>query len=251
MATLRQDRDLWLVREGPTALARITAASIELFAEQGYDATSIRDIAARAGVSTAVIYHHLRSKREILLDIMARGQGLLDLVVARAVSGIDDPLVALAHAVQAHVIVSAVNQRTSQVIDREVHRLPAPQRAAVVSARDAYERRFAHLLAVARADGRLADDHPGVSRIALLQLLSSVPLWYSSEGELGLGEVTDALLVLALRMLGVDAPTIEEQLRPTLPALSACLDALDRAVQEVWAAGYDPRPPTVATAARP
>lgn len=232
----QQGRDLWLIREGPTALARITAASIELFAEQGYHGTSIRDIASRAGVSTAVIYHHRRSKLEILLDLMERGQRLLDLVTDRVVEGVDDPLEQLVQVMHAHVLVSAVNQRTSLVIDTEVSRLPEADRGSVVAARDAYERRLGRLLVAAADTGAIQVANPALARIALLQLLSSVAVWYSPDGELELGEVARELLRLALGMLGVHDPSTVEPLLAGLPSLLEQLALLDDAVREVWSA---------------
>lgn len=48
--------------------AAILAAGRQLFAEQGYAATTQRQIAAAAGVSTAVLFNHFRSKAQLLLE---------------------------------------------------------------------------------------------------------------------------------------------------------------------------------------
>ena len=45
-----------------TAYARIRDASLELFADRGVPATSIRDIAAAAGVSGGLVQHHFGTK---------------------------------------------------------------------------------------------------------------------------------------------------------------------------------------------
>ncbi len=49
-----------------SSLPRVLAAALEAFAEEGYEGTSIRDIGARAGLSVPGLYHHHRSKQEIL-----------------------------------------------------------------------------------------------------------------------------------------------------------------------------------------
>lgn len=46
--------------------ARILAAAHELFATRGFDATTVKDIGAKAGITDAALYYHFRSKREIL-----------------------------------------------------------------------------------------------------------------------------------------------------------------------------------------
>src|ERR1700761_139679 len=47
----------------------ILARAAELFANQGYTATSMNDIAAACGVSKAGLYHYYRDKRELLFQI--------------------------------------------------------------------------------------------------------------------------------------------------------------------------------------
>lgn len=47
--------------------------SLELFSEQGYDATSIRAIAQRAGISLGLMYNYFKSKEELLVEICKRG----------------------------------------------------------------------------------------------------------------------------------------------------------------------------------
>lgn len=48
---------------------RLLAAALALFEENGYDATTIDAIAARAGVSVGVFYSYFRSKRQMLLTL--------------------------------------------------------------------------------------------------------------------------------------------------------------------------------------
>src|ERR1044071_5833380 len=45
---------------------RIQAVALELFAEHGYDATSLREIAERLGVTKAALYYHFKSKEDIV-----------------------------------------------------------------------------------------------------------------------------------------------------------------------------------------
>jgi AcrR family transcriptional regulator len=63
---LRSD-DGRLVR-GRRSRARIREAARSLFRERGFDGTTLREIAARAGMGASSIYRHIRSKEELLLD---------------------------------------------------------------------------------------------------------------------------------------------------------------------------------------
>jgi AcrR family transcriptional regulator len=55
--------------EGSATRERILAVALDLFVEQGYEETSLRQIAARVGVTKAALYYHFRSKDEILLTL--------------------------------------------------------------------------------------------------------------------------------------------------------------------------------------
>jgi AcrR family transcriptional regulator len=61
---------------------RILDVSLELFNEQGYDKTSLREIAERLGVTKAALYYHFERKQDILLELHLRlhalGRGVLD-----------------------------------------------------------------------------------------------------------------------------------------------------------------------------
>ena len=50
--------------------ARIQAVALELFTEQGYEKTSLREIAERLGVTKAALYYHFKSKDEIVTSLV-------------------------------------------------------------------------------------------------------------------------------------------------------------------------------------
>jgi len=55
-------------RRGDTR-QRILDVALELFAEQGYEKTSLREIAERLGVTKAALYYHFKTKEEILVSL--------------------------------------------------------------------------------------------------------------------------------------------------------------------------------------
>src|SRR5215813_8508211 len=61
---------------------RILDVALELFNEQGYDKTSLREIAERLGVTKAALYYHFERKEDILLELHLRlhemGRAILD-----------------------------------------------------------------------------------------------------------------------------------------------------------------------------
>ncbi len=56
---------------------RIFEISMKLFAEKGYDATSIEEITAVVGVAKGTLYYHFSSKEEIFTFLIEEGMKLL------------------------------------------------------------------------------------------------------------------------------------------------------------------------------
>ena len=62
---------------------RILTVANELFTEQGYEGTSLREISDRLGITKAALYYHFRSKDEILTTLLAPFFELLDDLLGR------------------------------------------------------------------------------------------------------------------------------------------------------------------------
>jgi AcrR family transcriptional regulator len=71
------------VRRGDTR-ARIQKVALELFAEQGYDKTSLREIAERLDVTKAALYYHYKSKEDIVRSLVEDYIGQVDALIAWA-----------------------------------------------------------------------------------------------------------------------------------------------------------------------
>jgi AcrR family transcriptional regulator len=59
-------------QRGEVTRSHILDVAGELFAERGYDATSVADICARAGVTKGAFYHHFESKQAVFLELRDR-----------------------------------------------------------------------------------------------------------------------------------------------------------------------------------
>src|SRR5579875_1139958 len=62
--------------EAVSTRERILDIALELFTEQGYDKTSLRDISERLGTTKAALYYHFKSKAAILLELHLRFQAI-------------------------------------------------------------------------------------------------------------------------------------------------------------------------------
>ena len=71
-------------RRGADTKAEIRKVAIELFTERGYEATSLREIAERLGITKAALYYHYSSKESIVRSIFEAHLEALDELIAWA-----------------------------------------------------------------------------------------------------------------------------------------------------------------------
>jgi len=66
---------------------KLYEAAVELIAEQGFSATTVDDIALRAGVAKGTVYYNFKSKNELFEELLRHGIGLLTDSFREAVAG--------------------------------------------------------------------------------------------------------------------------------------------------------------------
>jgi AcrR family transcriptional regulator len=88
-----------MARWEPNASERLAVAALDLFAERGYENTTVIDIAQRAGLGKTTFFRHFQDKREVLF-----GDGTMTRLLAGAIAAAPatvTPLEAVAHALDA------------------------------------------------------------------------------------------------------------------------------------------------------
>ncbi|MEU7004725.1 TetR/AcrR family transcriptional regulator [Nonomuraea sp. NPDC046570] len=171
--------------------ARVERAALDLFAAKGYAATGIRELADRAGVSTAALYQYMGAKEDLLVRLMHRGNSRLLQLGQQVLESAGSPAERLARLVVAHVVAHVRDPAAAKVIDIEMRSLSQENRQAVVAVRDAYERLWRDALTDGRNDQSFRFYDLGVARLALLEMATGVANWYSPGGpldEVTLGE---------------------------------------------------------------
>ncbi len=71
----------------PARRERILAAALEAFGSSGYGATSMADVAARAGVTRAVLYDHFASKKSLFLAVLEEQSAIFIGHVGASITG--------------------------------------------------------------------------------------------------------------------------------------------------------------------
>lgn len=159
----------------------LLAVAVQLFNEQGYDATSVADLAKRLGLTKSALYHHFSSKEELLAVALEAALGGLEAVLdepgARegaasdrlrfVLTGATDVLVA-----QLPAVTLLLRVRGNSAVEQ-----------AALERRRVFDHRVTSLVAEAQAEGSVRDDvDAAVAARLLFGMINSVVEWYRPGG---------------------------------------------------------------------
>jgi len=180
-------------------LTKLTQASVQLFADQGYSQTSVQQIVDAAGVTKGALYHYFKSKDDLLFGIYDR---LLSLQLANlnAIVGRGLGAEATVRLVCEDVIVTSIDGlHEATVFFRSQDMLSPARQTQVKRRRREYNDAFEAILARGQAEGVFREDIPRPLLIAnFFSDAHYLSQWYSPGGQLSkehvAGELTDLYL---------------------------------------------------------
>jgi AcrR family transcriptional regulator len=127
-----------------TRREELTRTAARLFAERGYHATSLADLAEALGIQKASLYHHIASKEDLLWEVAWEGAGAFH----AALDGVPADLASperIRLALRAHLAVVAGQLDIATVFVREWRHLSGERRDRFVAERRRYEERIRDL----------------------------------------------------------------------------------------------------------
>lgn len=175
--------------EGRPMRESILVAAIQLFAEYGYHAAPLRDIARIAGIQAASIYHHYPNKQALLVEIMETHMQLLVSSLERIVQTHDDPLQRLHAAIASHIRLHTSYKNEFFIIDTELRALEGENRSYIISLRKKYEALLQDILGDGMQRGIFRQSDAKVSSYAVIAMCTEVATWFRSDGRLTVQQV--------------------------------------------------------------
>jgi TetR/AcrR family transcriptional regulator, cholesterol catabolism regulator len=182
------------VEMGSKPRAVILNVAMHLFGKQGFNGTSMRDIATAVGLLPGSLYAHIESKEALLLEIVTDGIGRFLAAVEPHLASSGEPLDRLRKMIIAHVQVVADNPERSQVVFHQWRFLSAEYLPEAIERRRRYEACFVEVIEQGIKAGSIRSDLN--HRIAVLSILGAMnwtPEWFSPDGKLSAPEVGDLM----------------------------------------------------------
>jgi AcrR family transcriptional regulator len=164
----------------------ILRTAARLFQQQGYDATSMNDVAAALKLSKGGLYHHFQSKDEILFNLMDHAMEITQQRVITPVRAIADPEEALRTLIRLHIeVVLSLRDREITVMLHENHPLPPILRRRINVRKKDYIHFVENLVAEAQKKRQSKGTvTPRAAAFALLGMINWIYQWYRPEGVL-------------------------------------------------------------------
>ncbi|MFN4337557.1 TetR/AcrR family transcriptional regulator [Parvibaculum sp.] len=170
---------------GEKTLAAIREAGLDLIHAHGYEAMSLRQLAARIGLQPGSLYNHIETKQDLLFDLIHNHMVTLLASIDKALAGIEDPLEALEAFIAFHLTYHIERKREVFIGSSELRSLEPKNRRKIVALRRSYEDRLCTILKQGAARGLFKIEDVRVSAYAILAMLTGICTWYDAKGRIG------------------------------------------------------------------
>ncbi|UCG85177.1 MAG: TetR family transcriptional regulator [Gemmatimonadota bacterium] len=163
----------------------ILRTAAQLICQQGYGGTSMQQIAEACGLTKAGLYHHIRSKEHLLLEIMNDGMDTFEEQVLSQVLPIADPVERLRKCMDKHIrLVTGGRDKEITIILHESATLTGDAQIQINARKKRYIRFLESSFTEAVRDGRIRPINPKVAAFSFLGTVNWIYKWFRPDGEI-------------------------------------------------------------------
>jgi AcrR family transcriptional regulator len=184
--------------------ARMLDTACELFARQGYFATSTRQIADAMGIQKASLYYYITSKEDLIYQISKTAMEHVSACVNAALAQVSGPEERLYAFITSHVAGLLQHQNWHAAANEELkHAFSPERRREIVALRDVYEQMARQILEDAQAAGLVRSDlSVKYLSLILFGMITNLYSWYQPEMDVAPAELGAVLADLFMAGIG-------------------------------------------------
>jgi AcrR family transcriptional regulator len=185
----------------------VRAAAVALFAEQGYRATGVREIADALGIGATSIYSHIKSKSDLLHEILIDTLDALLAVQRDAVTSSPDVVEQLRRAAESQVRFLVEHPHEALIAIRDFRWAQGDALTAIYERRRRYRKVFEDLLIEGANQGSMSVSNTKITAFSIIEMAEGVPRWFRPGGEVSINQLAYLYGEFALRVAGVRSGT--------------------------------------------
>ncbi|MGC5701036.1 TetR family transcriptional regulator [Pseudomonas sp. NFXW11] len=187
------------VTDPESARGKLLQTAAHLFRNKGYERTTVRDLASAVGIQSGSIFHHFKSKDDILRAVMQEtihyNTALMRAELAEAGSVRERVLALIRCELQS---IMGGSGEAMAVLVYEWRSLSPEGQVAVLALRDIYEQIWLQVLGEAKDAGFIRGD-VFITRRFLTGALSWTTTWFRAQGSMTLEQLAEEALLLVLK----------------------------------------------------
>lgn len=188
--------------DGARTEEAIRQAAVELIAERGFEATTLRALAERVGVQPGSLYRYFPSESRMLVELLVEHLQFLLEAWAREQPATADAVERLRAFVEFHVRSHTLRRREVFVANMELRSLAPADYRRVVALRRRYEDILTEILRAGVETGAFRLPDARIASFAVLAMLTGVGSWFNEGGRLGKRELVEQYTQLVLQCVG-------------------------------------------------
>jgi AcrR family transcriptional regulator len=189
---------------GAETAETLRRTALRLFAREGYAAVSMRRIAAEVGVQAGALYNHVRTKQDLLSDLLVEHMENLLAAWEAQDAALSDPAAALDQFTRFHIRYHLGREDEVFIAYMELRNLDPENFARIEALRQRYERILQEILAAGDRAGVFVASDPPVAARAIISMLTGVTTWFREGGRLSAAEIEDIYTQMVAQSVGRD-----------------------------------------------
>jgi AcrR family transcriptional regulator len=187
--------------DGERTEIAIRGAAVNLIARHGYEAVSMRQLAAEVGVQAAALYRYFPTKEDLLFALMETHMRELAASWEATRPPFPDPAARLAAFVDHHIRFHIARRHATHVSNMELRSLSKSNLTAILKLRSAYEKELRQILREGADTGLFAIDDTGLTAMAIIQMITGVIVWFRPGERLSVEDVAKTYLAMTMRLV--------------------------------------------------